>query len=406
MTKRYFIGLSSGNSHFGVDAVLVRAEKGAGDSMAFALEHSHYAPHGRELRDLLLRVTHSSAPELRYLGTLHRVLGETYALAVKPLLDKNRLIAQQALCIGCSGQSLWHDPDGRYPAALDLGMAGVLAERTGLTTLTGFAERDLALGGQGAPLTAIVDAMRFHHPDENRLHLHLGSTATAVWMPADLGIGMRNVIGFEASPCTMLLDGVMRVLSNGREQYDAGGKHAVQGRRLDPLLDRWMQNHFLHARPPKCVPRAEFADDFIQRAVEQAKRIGGSQHDVLCTMTHFVAHAIVQAVNTLLPTKPTRILLSGRGVRNGFLWRLLEEQLAPMPLETTDAHGIQAEACKAMAYAGLAALALDGIPINLPTVTGASGQRLLGQWSPGSTSNWARCLAWMSRQNAPLQAAA
>lgn len=401
MTKRYFIGLSSGNSQFGVDAALVRAD-GVGSSMRFELEHSHFLPYGPELRDLLLRVTRRTAPELRYLGTLHRVLGETYALAVKPLFAKNRLIAQQVLCIGCSGQSIWHDPDGRYPATLDLGMAGVLAERTGLTTLAGFADRDFAVGGQGAPLTALADAMNFHRPDEARLHLRLGNHATAVWIPKEI----YNVIGFEAAPCTSLLDAVMRAITNGREPYDVGGKHAVQGRRLDPLLDRWMRNHFLQVRPPKCVPRGEFGDEFVQRAIDQGKRLGGSPQDVLCTMTHFVAQAIVHAVRTWLPTTPTRIVLSGRGVRNGFLRRLLEEALAPIPLETTDVHGIPAEACKATAYAGLAALSLDGVPINLPSVTGSSGQRLLGQWTPGSSENWARCLAWMSRQHASVQIAA
>jgi anhydro-N-acetylmuramic acid kinase len=405
MTKRYFIGLSSGSSLFGVDAALVRTE-GLGTEMKLKLEHFLHAPFGNELRELLWRTTTSATPEVRHLATLHRVLGETYALAVRQLLEKSRLPAQQILCIGCPGLSLWHDPAGRYPSTLHLGMTGVLAERSGLTTLSDFSSRDLALGGQGLPITAIVDAMLFHHPQEHRVLIHLGSTATIVSLPAQLGANARNLIGYQAAPGTMLLDGLMRLMTNNREHYDAGGKHAVQGRCLDELLERWMQNHFFQQRPPKCVPRHEFGPDFLTRAIEQAKRIGGNLHDVLCTMTHFVASAIVHSLHNDLPAMPMRILLSGRGVRNGFLWHLLEQKLSPLTLEKTDAHGIAIDVCQALAYAGLAALTMDGVPVSLPSVTGASGPRLLGQFSPGSSGNWARCLAWMARQSAPLQSAA
>jgi anhydro-N-acetylmuramic acid kinase len=405
MVKRYYIGLSSGSSLFGVDAALVCAE-GLGTEMTLKVEHFLHAPFGNELRELLRRVTTSPTPEVRLLATLHRILGETYALAVRQLLEQSRLPAQQILCIGCPGLSLWHDPDGRYPSTLNLGMAGVLAERTGLTTLGDFSSRDLALGGQGLPVTAFVDAMLFHHPQEHRVLIHLGSVATVVSLPAQLEPSARNLRGFHAAPGTMLLDGLMRLLTNGREQLDAGGKHAVQGRCLDALLERWMQNHFFQQRPPKCVPRHEFGPDFLTRAIEQAKRLDGNLHDVLCTMTHFVARGIVHSLQHDLPSMPTRILLSGRGVRNGFLWHLLEQKLPPLPLEKTDAHGVSIEACKSLAYAGLAALTMDGIPTSLPSVTGASGPRLLGRFSPGSSGNWARCLAWMAQQTAPFQNAA
>ena len=402
--KRYYIGLATGKSLFGVDAALVCAD-GIGATLALKLEHFLHAPYSNDLRELLWRVTTSPTPEVRHLGTLHRVLGETYALAVKQLLEQRRPTAQDVLCIGCPGQSLLHDATGRYPSTLNLGMTAVLAERTGLTTLSDFSSRDMALGGQGLPITALVDAMLFHHPQEHRALLHLGSVASVVSLPRQLGSNRRHVIGFEAAPCTMLLDGLMRLLTNGREPFDAGGKNAVQGKCLEPLLERWMQNHFFAERPPKSVARPEFGPDFLNRAVEQAKRLNGNLHDVLCTMTHFVAQAIVHAVQTYLPS-PTRILLSGRGVRNGFLWHLLEQKLAPLPLEKIDVYGIDTESRQAIAYAGLAALTMDGVPVNLPSVTGATGSRVLGQFTPGVSSNWSRCLTWMARQQTPVQSAA
>lgn len=402
MIPRRFIGLYCGPNCLGVDAALVRME----NHSAPRLEHAHHAPFSQELRDLLLRTISKPVAELRHLGALHRVLAEHAALAVKQLLDKARLSAQQIWCVGCPGFSIWHDPDGRYPASLSIGMASVVAERTGLTTLSDFASRDLAVGGRGAPLSAAVDALLFHHARENRVLLHLGSAASLVALPADLGTHGRNIVGFEAAPCTMLLDGLMRMMTGGREPFDPGGKHAVQGRCLEPLLERWLQNHYFAKRPPKCVPRGEFGGDFLNRAIEQAKQLGGSLHDVLCTMTHFAARAIASAVRTHIPVTPTRVLLSGRGVRNGFLWHLVQQQFDSTPVAQTDALGVPAESRQALASAGLAAMCLDGTPMNLPSVTGASGQRLLGQFTPGQRDNWARCLAWLARQTAAPQSVA
>jgi anhydro-N-acetylmuramic acid kinase len=131
----------------------------------------------------------------------------------------------------------------------------------------------------------------------------------------------------------------------------------------------------------------------------------GGLHDVLCTATHFVAQCVGQALERFVPEKPSRVLLSGGGVRNGLLWKLLEGRLPGLPLERIDRFGVPSAARKAVAFAGLAALTLDGVPANLTTATGASGSRLLGSITPGSPANWARCLAWMNALAAPLLAA-
>lgn len=405
MTRRYFIGLHAGSSHFGVDAALVRTEGLAGN-LGVCLEHFLQLAYSSELRELVVRSAGDATPELRRLGILHRVLGEHFALVVRQLVEQSRLAARDVLAIGCSGLTLWHDADGRYPTTLPIGMAPVLAERTGFTVISDFMSRDVAAGGQGTPVSALVDALLLHNPIEDRMLVHLGSVVNVVYLPADAGDDWRNVVGFEAAPGTMLLDGLMRMLTNGREHFDAGGKHAVQGRRLEPLLERWLQNHFFQKRPPKCVPRREFGADFLNRAIEQAKRIDGSLHDVLCTMTHFVAHAIAHSLQTYLPMRAPRIFLSGRGVRNGFLWHLLEQLLAPAHLEKADSHGLPGDARQAIAQAGLAALTLDGVPANVPSVTGAAGPRLLGVFTPGESRNWQRCLTWMARQAVLTQSVA
>ncbi len=404
LTRRY-IGLSAGSSLTGIDAALVRVE-GVGTELALHLEVCTHLPYARDLRLLLWRVHTEATPALRSLGVLHRVLGEALAGAARQVLEEAKLSPAQVLAIGWPGHVLWHAPEGRYPATLGLGMAAVVAERTGLTVLSDCPGRDVVLGGQGLPLTALLDHRLFHQPGENRVLVHLGGVASVVALPAEAGPALRHVLGFEAAPGTRLLDGLMHLLTGGREAFDPGGKHAVQGRCIDALLQRWLQHPVLLRRPPKCVPCAEFGPDFLQQAVQLAREWGHNLHDVLCTATHFVARAVVQALRDFVPWPPARVILSGGGVRNGLLLRLLEQQLAPVPLEMLDVHGVPAAARKALTAAGLAALTMDAVPANVPAVTGAAGPRLLGHFTPGSSGNWARCLAWMANQTAPLRRAA
>jgi anhydro-N-acetylmuramic acid kinase len=269
-----------------------------------------------------------------------------------------------------------------------------------------FRGRDVAGGGLGAPLAALTDHLLFRRPGESRLLLHLGAAARVVLLPA--GGRPSEVVGFEAGPCGMLLDGLMRRLTGGRETFDAGGKHAVQGRCVESLLARWLEHPYLQKRPPKCLPRQAFGEDFVGEAVRQARECGGGLHDLLCTATHFVARGVARSLRRFLPggRSPDRALLSGGGVRNGLLWRLLEQQLPGVPLARTDEAGVPADAREATSFALLAALTLDGVPGNVPAATGAAGARLLGSLTPGSSANWARCLAWMAAQSAPPAPAA
>jgi anhydro-N-acetylmuramic acid kinase len=401
MTTRLYLGLSTGSSLNGVDAALVRIE-GAGPDLMPRLEHFVHEGYSRDVRELLLRTATASGP--RPMALAHRVLGETCANAARRLVEQAKQTWQQVLAVGMTGHTAWHDADSRFASTLALGMPAVVAERTGITVVSDFRSRDLLVGGQGYPLTSVVDAMLFRAGGERRVMLHLGGVASVVWLPD--GPGLRDVVAFQAAPCTLLLDGLMRLLTGGRESFDPGGKYAVQGRCLEPLVERWLAHPLFKRKPPRSVPCHDFGPEFLAQAVELAKQQGGNLHDLLCSATHFVARAIAHAVRQLLPAEPHRVLVSGGGTRNGLLWRLLETQLAPTPIERVDRHGVPVEARKAIAFAALAALAMDGVPANLPASTGAAGPRLLGSFTPGSGANWARCLAWMAGQTAHLRLAA
>jgi anhydro-N-acetylmuramic acid kinase len=397
MTTRWLIGLSSGSSADGVDAALIETE-GAGLDLRVRPLHALHQPYPRDLRDLLRRVGTPGPSGVKQTSLLHRLLGETFAAAARQVADQASFSLQRVQCIGCPGHTIWHEPEGRYPSTLGLGMAAVVAERTGVTTVSDFRSRDLAAGGQGVPLGALVDHLLFSHPEENRVLVHLGGLASIVSLPR--GTPPRHLLGFEAGPCNVLLDGLMSQLTGGRETFDPGGKHAVQGRCIEALLQRWLAHPYLQRRPPKTLPRQGFGEEFVLEAVQMAQQMRWHLHDLLCTATHFVVRGIAGACEKFLADvwPPSRVLLSGGGVRNGLLWRLLEEQLGGVPLEKTDRVGIPSPARKAVAFAVMAALTVDGVPAKVTSASGTAGSRLLGSLTPGSAANWARCVEWMAAQ--------
>lgn len=404
MSQRWLIGLSSGSGLGGVDVALVRAQ-GIGLEMKLQFERFLHQSYAREVRELLRGAALGTALPVRTLALLHRVLGDSFAGAVRQLMDEARLDPLRVLCIGCSGHTLWHETEGRLPTTLNVGLASAVAERTGLTTLTDPRSQDVVAGGHGGPLTALADWLLFRDQVEPRVLLHLGSMVTVLALPA--ACLPKQVMAFHAAPCGLLLDAFMHHLTAGKEPFDSFGKHAVQGRCIEPLLDRWLAHPLLQRKPPRMVSPRDFGEEFLTQAVQWARHMDRSLHDLLCTATHFVARATVEALRRWTPWVPARVLVSGGGVHNGLLWRLLEQQLAPLRLEKIDVCGVPCEARKAVAHAALAGLTLDAVPGNLPAVTGASGFRLLGSITPGNPANWSACLAWMARRTAmPRMAAA
>jgi anhydro-N-acetylmuramic acid kinase len=401
-SRRYLIGLASGSTSDGVDAALLEAN-GVGLEQRLSVKHSLHKPYQRDLRDLLSKVSVGQAVPPRQISLAHRLLGEAFAAAGRQVAEEHQGGLQQIHCAGVGGHHAWHESEGRYPSTLGLGMAAVVAERTGVTVVSDFRSRDLAAGGLGTSLTALVDHLLFAAPEESRVLVHLGGLASVVFLPA--GPRPRQILGFHAGPCNVLLDALMRNVTSGRETFDPGGKHAVQGCCIEPLLERWLSHPLIQRRPPRTVPLQTFGQEFAEQAIQQARQLQGLLHDVLCTATHFVARCVGQALMRHLPGRPARVLLSGGGVRNGFLWKLLEQQLPGLPLETIDQYGVPSGSRKAAAFGGLAALTMDGVPANLTTATGATGSRLLGSITPGSPANWARCLTWMGTLAAPPLAA-
>jgi anhydro-N-acetylmuramic acid kinase len=263
MAPRSVIGLAAGSSADGVDAALLHLES-IGLDLRIQLVQAVQQPYSRDLRSLIQRIASTQPVPTRQVSQLHRLLGETLAAAARQVADRARFTLSQAQCIGCLGQCVWQETDGRFPSALELGMTSIVAERTGVTTLGDFRYRDLAAGGQGGPLETLADYLLFRHAEEDRLLLHLGGVATVVSMPANARLA--DVRAFEAGPCNLLLNSLVEHLTSGRETQDTGGKHAVQGRCIEALLERWLMHPYWHRRPPKSLTPALFIEELVAQA--------------------------------------------------------------------------------------------------------------------------------------------
>ena len=376
--SRLLIGLSVGSGLEGVDAALVRVA-GVGLSAAPHVEASARLPFPPHVRDAVRRPTSSRNA---------REVGDALTAAARHVLVRGGADLRAVLAAGLIVPPLPH-----FDAA-----AEAVAEQTGLTVLTAFAARDTAAGGTGVPITAAADYLTARADAEDRVLIHLGAAAGVLFVPA--GGRITDLVGFDAGPCNRLLDGIAQLGTRGKDVFDPGGTRAVQGRCLDDVLAGWLAHPHLARKPPKAVRQEEFDSAFLAAAFDAARAIGGSLNDLLCTASHFVARGIGAGVRQWVPASagPRGLYVSGGGVRNGFLWQLVQQQFPGEPLRRTDAVGLPALGRKAAAAAGLTAMTLDGVAGNLPLLTGAAGGRLVGRVVPGDPRNWAAVAAWAAEQ--------
>jgi anhydro-N-acetylmuramic acid kinase len=368
---RLILGLSVGAGLEGVDAAAVRI-RDVGLSSIPRIEQSMRVPFAPELRHSL-RMKANLSP---------RAVGEAMAAAAR------RLGGAEVFCIG-----LLTPPGGAFATA-----AEVVADQTGATVMSSFAARDIAAGGAGGPLTPVADYLLARSDDEDRVLLHLGAVTTLTHLPAGGRLG--ETLAFDVGPGHRFLDAIVDRCTREKEQTDAGGMRAVQGRVHESLIANWSRHSYFHRKPPKTIHRGEFDDAFLTLCIDEAKREAVSLNDLLCTVNHLIARSVANAVREWLPasSQPRGIYLSGGASRNGFLRQLLAQRFPDSPPQSTDEIGVPALARKAATAAILAGLTLDGVTGNLPQLTGATGGRLMGRIIPGDPRNWARVAAWAAEQ--------
>jgi len=363
VTVDLYIGLMSGTSLDGVDAVLV--------DFAGKLPRvvsSAYRPFDAALHAELLALNSPGYDEIARAAVAANELAQSYAAAVESVLRASGVGRSEVRAIGCHGQTVRHRPERGYTR--QIGNAALLAEQSGICVVADFRSRDVAAGGQGAPLAPAFHAEMFHHRDENRAILNLGGIANLTRLARD-----GSVAGFDCGPGNCLLDLWCALHTHG--PFDRAGDWAAGGRIIAALLARMQQEPYFALPPPKSTGRDLFNEAWLRVMLGPHD----DPRDVQATLLELTAQTIAGAIDRHLPLT-RRVIACGGGTRNTALMARLQELLQPAALEASDRHGIDPQLVEAVCFAWLARQALQGVPGNLPTVTGARGKRVLGAVYP------------------------
>lgn len=367
------IGLMSGTSLDGVDAALVRIlDERRVELLAFCTLR-----YEAEDRTALQQLT--SDGSVRDVTLWHVKLGHRFADAAERVLREGRIERSSVGFVACHGQTVWHEPGN---ATLQIGDPAVIAERLGLMVVSDFRSRDVAAGGQGAPLVPLADAMLFGHAERGRALLNLGGMANVTWVPRAGTVD--GVLAFDTGPGVAVMDGIARRFDPARP-YDVGGAAARRGRVASQVVDELLRDPYFEQPPPKSTGRERFGQAFAEMLVE---RVTAAQGDVtgadsIATALELTARSIADQIERwVTPVAGCDLLLSGGGARNPVLVERLGALLGGWNVRRFGDEFFDGDAKEAVAFAYLGWRTLEGLPGNVPSATGATGSRLLGRVTP------------------------
>lgn len=368
MKSGRFIGVMSGTSLDGVDAVLAAINENI-----VAQQASLSYPIPVNLKEDILAICQGQQLTLSQLGRLDTRLGRLFSDAVLALMRQQNLQPEDIVAIGCHGQTVWHEPTGDAPHTMQIGDNNQIAAHTGVTVVGDFRRRDMALGGQGAPLVPAFHQALLAHPVERRMVLNIGGIANL-----SLLVPGQPVRGYDTGPGNMLMDAW--IWRQCGKPYDKDAQWASEGKVLLPLLQDMLSDPWFALPAPKSTGREYFNYGWLEKHLARYANLRGQ--DVQATLTELTAVTISEQV--LLSGGCERLLVCGGGARSPLLMVRLAALLPGTEVTTTDDAGISGDDMEALAFAWLAWRTLAGLPGNLPSVTGASEATILGAIYPAN----------------------
>ncbi len=378
--ERLVIGLISGTSVDGIDAVLVRIQ-GNGVRTKFKQLAFITQPYPRTVRRLILKNSTPESSSVVEICRLNILLGELFAEAAALVAKAGGHLLSQIDLIGSHGQTIQHLPHparigGKtIRATLQIGDPSVIAKRTSVPTVGDFRVGDIALGGEGAPLVPYMDFLVFRSVKKNRGLLNIGGIANITVLPKRCSI--KEVWAFDTGPGNMVVDALMKQFY--RQPYDESGRTASHGKGSEKILWKLAEHPFLRRKPPKSTGREEFGKEFLRRLLKLGS--GMRREDLVATATEFTPFCVHEAYRRFVEKKVKldELIVSGGGAHNRTLMRLLQEYFDPIPVRKVGEYGVSEDAKEALCFAILANETIAGNPGNLPLVTGAKKATILGK---------------------------
>ena len=369
------VGLMSGTSLDGISAAVARFVPGVDHISAELLAYRSIS-YAREQRERLLRALEGGSPA-EYCR-LNFELGAWLAEAAVAVLADAGVARDDVRAIASHGQTVWHEPGH---STWQFGEPAVIAERTGIGVVSDFRVRDVAAGGQGAPLVPIADALLFHDVQRWRALQNLGGIGNVTVVPP--GGAFEGVRAFDTGPGVGVIDGVTRMLVP-ELPYDVDGALARRGRACDDVVRQLLAEPYFASPPPKSTGRELFTRAYMERLIEmcRAARSAVGTEDIIATAVELTAQSIADAFRRFVPEPVAEVVLSGGGARNPALVDAIAGRVSPVAVTRFDDLFFDGEAKEAVAFALMGYLFVEGRSGNVPGATGARGRRLLGKWSP------------------------
>ena len=376
-------GLMSGTSADGVDVALCELI-GAPPTLHAKILHAAMYPYESQFQK---RIHDNCIPEVSRVDDLCKLgvaIGERFANALLETIKAAGLSPNDVDLIGSHGQTFWHqvEPDGQVSATLQLGESAVIAECTGITTISNFRARDVAVGGQGAPLTSYADWLLLRHPTHWRAIQNIGGMGNVTFLPP-LNDANSDPIAFDTGPGNALMDTLITQVTKGAETYDRDGLRAAHGQLDEEWLTELLEHPYYRREPPKTTGRELFGAEMTETLIEYVKERRLSLDDALATLTMLTAQTITDAYTNFAPSKIGEVILGGGGRRNPTLVNMMQTLLGGATILTHEDIGMDSDNKEALVFAVLAYETWHNRVGNLPSLTGASKSVVMGQITPG-----------------------
>lgn len=368
MSQHYYIGVMSGSSLDGIDVALTDLSNNQCKVIA-----THFQAYPDNIRSALLTLHFPSENELEHSALMANQLACLYAEAINTVLENHNLHANQITAVGCHGQTIRHQPRHKDSLGytIQLGNNALLAELTDITVVGDFRTRDIAAGGQGAPLVPAFHQAVFSSPEKNRAILNIGGIANITYIS-----NQGEIVGFDSGPGNMLLDHWIK--QSLQKTYDKNGAWAATGSVNTQLLAQLLSDPYFSLAPPKSTGRDLFNAAWLNQYIAESN---DPSEDIARTLVELTSQSICNAMNQYCP-EVDEVYLCGGGAHNALLVASIKDQLGHIALSTTDALGVNGDWVEAAAFSWLAQQTIQNKPSNLAAATGASGPRVLGAIHP------------------------
>jgi len=368
-------GLMSGTSADGVDVAVIDFDGRGVRVVGFDMVR-----YSKKIRESIFKLFDPATSRVDEICRMNFFIGELFAEALITVCRKKKIKLDSIDLIGSHGQTIYHIP-AKPRSTLQIGEPSVIAERTGIMTVADFRPRDIAAGGQGAPLVPYADWILFGDKRKTRALQNIGGIANVTFLPAGGGIG--DILAFDTGPGNMIMDRLTSLITDHRQTYDAGGKLAARGRVLPSLLNQWMRKRYFKQKPPKSTGRELFGVQFTDEIYRQGREKGIDVCDLLATATAFTARSIGEAYRRFLPRKVDEMILCGGGAWNLTLVEMLKHELPGTKVSNMSDFGIDPDAKEAVSFGILAYATVHGMVNNVPGATGSEKTVVLGKGVPG-----------------------